>query len=77
MGKTAIGKVLQSLMDQGEVVGKAYGKQWVYVVRQDNLPTPSPEELEALDGELKTAKAKLQDEKEKVRTLASSKLYEG
>lgn len=62
-------------MDQGDVVGKAYGKQWVYVVRQDNLPAPSPEELGALDEELKATKLKLQDEKENTKTLNSSMHY--
>lgn len=63
---------MQSLVDREEVVAKAYGKQVVYVIRQDNLPSPSNEELEKFDQELGIAKENLNQQKETVRTLQSS-----
>lgn len=65
-------KILQSLIDKEEVVMKAYGKQSVYVIRQDNLPTPSTAELEQFDEQLKAAKEELLAEKEKTRLLQAS-----
>lgn len=51
---------------------KMYGKQSVYVVRQDNLPAPSASELDAFDEQLKQAKEELVLEKEKTRTLQAT-----
>lgn len=72
MGKTALTKVLQNLVDREEVSIKTYGKQSVYVIRQDNLPTPSAAELEEFDGKLTETKDELTQEREKTRTLQSS-----
>lgn len=72
MGKTALTKVLQNLVDREEITIKMYGKQSVYVVRQDNLPTPSASELEEFDGKLSDTKSELAQEREKTRNLQSS-----
>ena len=34
VGKSALAKLLNQLVDQGVVHGKAYGKQWIYVISQ-------------------------------------------
>lgn len=72
MGKTALTKVLQSLVDKEDIIAKAYGKQTVYVVPQEHLPTPSAEELDAFDAQLKAAKEELAQEKDKTRTLQAT-----
>lgn len=71
VGKTAVVKVLTSLSEKGEITAKAYGKQWVYVARQDLLPVPSSEELNAIDDEINELKDALQKEKEQSRAVQS------
>lgn len=69
MGKTAVAKALTSLVEKGEISGKAYGKQWVYVARQDMQPAPSSADLEALDEELTQIKTALAEKREANRQL--------
>ena len=69
VGKTAVVKVLTSLSEKGEITAKAYGKQWVYVARQDLLPVPSSEELNAIDDEINELKETLQREKEQFKSV--------
>lgn len=73
VGKTAVTKALSSLVEKGEVSEKAYGKQQVFVIRQDALPTPSPEELAILDSELQQLQDALVSQKEKTKLLQSRK----
>ena len=72
VGKTAVAKALTTLVEKGELSGKAYGKQWVYVARQDTLPTPSPEELDALDAEIESLKSRVASQKDLVRQAQTS-----
>lgn len=74
VGKTAVVKVLTNLSERGEISSKAYGKQFVYVARQDLLPVPSSEELNAIDDEINELKETLQKEKELFKQIQSSKL---
>lgn len=71
VGKTAVVKILTSLSERGEITAKAYGKQWVYVSRQDLLPVPSSEELNAIDDEINELKDGLQKEKEQLKAVQS------
>lgn len=71
MGKTAVAKALTTLVEKGEISGKAYGKQWVYVARQDLLEAPSPADLEQLDSTIEDLKIKTADQKEAVKQLQS------
>lgn len=71
VGKTAVVKVLTSLAESGQISAKAYGKQWVYVARQDLLPVPSSEELNAIDDEINSLKDLLQKEKESLKVVQS------
>ena len=71
VGKTAVVKVLTSLSERGEITAKAYGKQMVYVARQDLLPVPSSEELNAIDDEINELKDALQKEKEQFKSVQS------
>lgn len=73
VGKTAVTKALNSLVEKGEVSEKTYGKQQVFVIRQDSLPTPSPKELAILDNELQQLHEALASQKEKTKLLQSRK----
>jgi predicted transcriptional regulator len=56
--KTAVQKALDALADSGQISFKEYGKQKIYIARQDQFNIPNGEELE----EMKKANAKLQEE---------------
>lgn len=58
--KTAIQKALDSLCDGGQISFKEYGKQKIYLARQDQFNIPNAEELE----QMKKANSKLQEELE-------------
>ncbi|MCO5554474.1 hypothetical protein L7F22_008003 [Adiantum nelumboides] len=62
--KAAVQKVLDSLADSGQVSAKEYGKQKIYLARQDQFEIPNPQELQ----ELKENNEKLRKE------LASEKM---
>lgn len=62
---------MTSLAESGQISAKAYGKQWVYVARQDLLPVPSSEELNAIDDEINELKDALQKEKEQLKSVQS------
>lgn len=75
VGKTAVVKVLTTLSERGEISFKAYGKQFVYVARQDLLPVPSSEELNAIDDEIDELKDTLLKEKELFKQIQTSIFY--
>uniref|UniRef100_A0A0D9ZCA9 Homologous-pairing protein 2 homolog n=1 Tax=Oryza glumipatula TaxID=40148 RepID=A0A0D9ZCA9_9ORYZ len=56
--KTAVQKALDALADSGQISFKEYGKQKIYLARQDQFNIPNGEELE----EMKKANIKLQEE---------------
>jgi hypothetical protein len=56
--KTAVQKALDALADSGQISFKEYGKQKIYIARQDQFDIPNGEELE----EMKKTNAKLQEE---------------
>lgn len=56
--KTAVQKALDSLADGGKISFKEYGKQKIYIARQDQFEIPNSEEL----AQMKEENAKLQDQ---------------
>ncbi|KAL2905057.1 Homologous-pairing protein 2-like protein [Bienertia sinuspersici] len=56
--KTAVQKALDSLADSGKISFKEYGKQKIYIARQDQFEIPNSEEL----SHMKEQNAKLQEE---------------
>ncbi|TPX42413.1 hypothetical protein SeMB42_g05131 [Synchytrium endobioticum] len=56
IGKGNVQKILTTLLDEAKIAGKQYGKQMVYVCRQDEFETPSAEELEAMDSTIEQIK---------------------
>lgn len=55
--KTAIQKALDTLADSGRITFKEYGKQKIYLARQDQFQIPNTEEL----NQMKEENAKLQE----------------
>lgn len=58
--KTSVQKALDSLSESGKISFKEYGKQKIYIARQDQFDIPSSEELD----QMKKDNAKLQQELE-------------
>lgn len=58
--KTAIQKALDTLADSGKISFKEYGKQKIYLARQDQFDIPNSEEL----NHMKEENAKLQKQLE-------------
>lgn len=56
--KAGIQKALDSLSDSGQISFKEYGKQKIYLARQDQFDIPNAEELD----QMKKANSKLQEE---------------
>lgn len=65
--KTAVQKALDSLADAGKITFKEYGKQKLYIARQDQFEIPNTEELALM----KEENAKLQEQvQEKRKTIS-------
>ncbi|URE48379.1 Tat binding protein 1(TBP-1)-interacting protein (TBPIP) [Musa troglodytarum] len=56
--KTAVQKALDTLADNGQISFKEYGKQKIYLARQDHFKIPNNQELD----QMKKDNSKLQDE---------------
>lgn len=67
--KTAIQKSLDTLCESGKISSKEYGKQKIYLARQDQFNIPNAEELE----QMKKENSKLQEEIE-VQKKANAEL---
>lgn len=55
--KTAVQKALDNLADSGKITFKEYGKQKIYLARQDQFQIPNTEEL----NQMKEENARLQE----------------
>ncbi|KAI8818713.1 Tat binding protein 1-interacting protein [Fimicolochytrium jonesii] len=49
VGKTNVVKALTTMVEEQQIHGKLFGKQWVYVAKQDEFEVPSKEELDSMD----------------------------
>lgn len=58
--KAAVQKALDSLSDNGKISFKEYGKQKIYIAKQDQFDIPNNEEL----NQMKEENAKLQEQLE-------------
>lgn len=59
--KTAIERALAALVAQGTVSKKEYGKSSVFMLAQDKLELPNPEEMKQVDEDIKNRASKLQE----------------
>ncbi|CAG8580542.1 5190_t:CDS:2, partial [Acaulospora colombiana] len=69
--KAAIQKALTNLVEKDEVGCKTYGKQSVYVVRQDQFESPSAEELNEMDMRIEELKKEVNEYKDRNKQLQS------
>ncbi|KAL9667090.1 hypothetical protein QQ045_001437 [Rhodiola kirilowii] len=65
--KTAVQKALDNLADSGKISFKEYGKQKIYMARQDQFDIPNSEEL----SRMKEENAELQQQLEEQKKLVS------
>ena len=54
-GKTAVQNALDNLVIEKKLTEKLNGKQKVYVINQESLPTANPKDLAALESQIKEA----------------------
>ncbi|KAG0083858.1 hypothetical protein BGZ93_009059 [Podila epicladia] len=71
VSKTDCQKIANSLVEKELVTAKLYGKQAIYVVRQDTIDTSSPEQLAAVDREIAELQNKIGDHKTRSKQLSS------
>jgi len=71
VSKTDCQRIVNALVDKDLVTSKLYGKQAIYVVRQDTIETASPEEMAAVDRELAQLQSKITDQKSRHKQLSS------
>ncbi|KAJ1929893.1 hypothetical protein IWQ60_000774 [Tieghemiomyces parasiticus] len=72
LAKTAIQKLLLQLHERQEIHGKTYGKQQVYVARQDDQEAPSADKLAELDEQIEDLKGKVDEVKAENRQLSTT-----
>lgn len=64
--KAAVQKALDSLADSGKISFKEYGKQKIYLARQDQFDIPNNEELNQMKEENSKLQAQLGEKKKAV-----------
>ncbi|KAF9975089.1 PSMC3 interacting protein [Actinomortierella ambigua] len=71
IGKAEAQKALTSLVENGKVITKLYGKQAIYCVNQGNLTAATPQELAQMDQALSRLQNRLTELKADNRQLLS------
>ncbi|KAF9183743.1 hypothetical protein BGZ51_006495 [Haplosporangium sp. Z 767] len=69
--KSECQRVVNALVERDLVTTKLYGKQAIYVIRQDTIDTATPEELAAVDKEMAQLQSMITEYKSKNRRLTS------
>ncbi|KAI7824619.1 Tat binding protein 1-interacting protein-domain-containing protein [Gamsiella multidivaricata] len=64
-------RAVNSLVEKDLVTAKLYGKQAIYVVRQDSIDAATPEELAAVDKQLAELQSKIAESKSRNKQLSS------
>ncbi|KAJ7547423.1 hypothetical protein O6H91_08G085500 [Diphasiastrum complanatum] len=72
--KTAAQKALDSLADAGKITFKEYGKQKIYLAKQDQFNIPTNEELEHMKKEISNLQENLAVESNAVNALGAGRL---
>ncbi|KAG0368948.1 hypothetical protein BGZ54_000752 [Gamsiella multidivaricata] len=67
-------RAVNSLVEKDLVTAKLYGKQAIYVVRQDSIDAATPEELAAVDKQLAELQSKIAESKSRNKQLSSSRV---
>lgn len=67
--KTAVQKALDSLADSGRIAFKEYGKQKIYIARQDQFEIPNSEELSRMKEENAKVQEQINEQKRAISVL--------
>lgn len=65
--KAAVERSLASLVEKGTVTKKEYGKAKIFILAQDKLELPDPEEVTALEHEMQTLTTQLDEISQRVK----------
>lgn len=71
IGKTGVTKALDSLVSEGRIKEKVYGKQKVYVIDQTQFPEVDETEIKTMDDKIAQLNGELQLKSDEVRKLES------
>jgi 26S proteasome regulatory subunit (ATPase 3-interacting protein) len=71
VSKASVQKILQQLTENGQVVCKTYGKQSIYVIKQESDQIPSKEELQRIDEDIAGLKQEVDALSSEVKQLSS------
>lgn len=69
--KTAVQKALDNLCDSGKISSKEYGKQKIYLARQDQFDIPDSEELNRMKEENANLQEQLNEQKKAISEIES------
>lgn len=72
--KSAIQKALDALADSGQISFKEYGKQKIYLARQQQFKIPSSQELEEMKKENSQLQEQLDAQKKAISEIEAGKL---
>lgn len=67
--KTAVQKALDALADSGQISFKEYGKQKIYLARQDQFDIPNSEELGRMKEENAKQEERLEEQRKKISEI--------
>lgn len=73
--KTAVQKALDSLSDGGQISFKEYGKQKIYLARQDQFNIPNSEELDQMKKENSKLQEELRDQKKAIVEVEAGMVF--
>ncbi|KAF8924322.1 Tat binding protein 1-interacting protein-domain-containing protein [Dissophora ornata] len=71
ISKTECQRVVNALVEKELLTTKLYGKQAIYVVRQDTIDAATPEELAGVDGAIAKLQNQITESKSRNRQLSS------
>ncbi|KAF9108334.1 PSMC3 interacting protein [Mortierella sp. GBA35] len=69
--KTECQRAVNSLVDKELLTSKTFGKQTIYVVRQDTIETAKPGELDSIDKRLAQLREHISEKKSKQKQLST------
>lgn len=73
--KTAVQKALDALADSGRITFKEYGKQKIYLARQDQFDIPNTEELAQMKEQNAKLQEQLSEQKKEISAVEAGILY--
>lgn len=73
--KASVQKALDALADSGRISFKEYGKQKIYIAKQDQFNIPNAEELVRMKDENAKLQQELEEEKRAVSEVETGKFY--